>query len=668
MKKQILWSLFSLLVIASMVLAACGGEEATNTPAPEATEPPAAAPTEAPAEPTAPPEAVSEYNEAPMLAEMVAAGELPPVDERLPQEPLVITPAEEIGQYGGTWHRAAVGPGDVRTPDRLMYDNLIRWNKEGSDFVPNVAKSWDVSDDGTVFTFYLREGMKWSDGEPFTADDILFYVVDHLGNEDVTPTFPVWLSPGGERVEVEKVDDYTVRFKFAQPYGLFLTLVASANGLQFTNYPAHYLKPFHVNYEDQAKLEEMAQEAGFEFWYELYNDRGGQFWDPPVNNPDLPVIHAWKVTVPPPTTPVVLERNPYYFKVDPEGNQLPYIDKIEHQIVEDAEILNLKAIAGELDMQLRHINFANFPLFQDSKEQGDYRILQWTRGYITDSVIAPNVANNDPVLREIVGDKRFRWALSLGIKRDEIVEAVYLGMVEPNQVSPLSTSPFYWEEQAKNMIEYDPEQANALLDEMGLTEKDGEGYRLRPDGDRLSIIFEYAPIFGAWGDIGELLAAQWKELGIDLIVTEEARTLMYERKAANEHDMGIWTGSAEFNPTIDPRWFLPFTNESIQAVPYALWWESGGVDGEEPPGDLAKVQELYDEIKVTVDSKKQQELFRQILELNKENLWVIGIATAPPEIVVVKNNFRNVPEQAVSDWHLLTPGATAPEQYFIKQD
>lgn len=601
-----------------------------------------------------------------MLAELVKQGKLPPVDERLPEEPLVVTPIEEVGQYGGTWHRAAVGPNDIQTPARLMYDNLVRWNIEGSEVIPNVAKSWEISEDGTTFTFYLRPGMKWSDGEPFTADDILFYINDHLGNEEITPTFPNWLILGGERVKAEKVDDYTVRFVFAEPNGLFLTRLASADGLAMTLYPKHYLSQFHAHYVDVEELTAKAKEAGFEFWYQLYSDRGGDMWGAPKNNPDLPVIHAWRVTVTPPANPVVLERNPYYWKVDTAGNQLPYIDAIEHVIVENSEVLNLKAIAGELDMQLRHILFSNFPLFQENKEKGNYRVLQWTRGYITDAVIAPNVAHKDPVMRQILGDKRFRWALSLGINRDEIIESVYLGMAEPNQVSPLPTSPFYWEEQAKNLIEYDPDRANQLLDEMGLTERDAEGYRLRPDGKRLTITYEYAPVFGSWGDIGEFLATHWKKLGIELLVKEEARPLFYERKAANEHDMGVWIGSAEFNPLIDPRWFLPYSVESIHAIPYATWWTSGGKEGEEPPEELKKTQELYDQIARTTDPEEQKRLFRQILELNKEHLWVIGICTAPPEIVIVKNNFRNVPEHAVSDWHLMTPGATMPEQYFFK--
>jgi len=651
----------SALAAAGVTVAACA-----KTPT-EAPKEPTKAPEKTAAPPTATPVPVKEVaGEAPMLASMVEAGTIPALEERLPEEPTVIVPAEEVGQYGGTWHRLAVGPGDIQFPARLAYDNLVRYNIDGSKVIPNAAKSWEVLEGGKVYTFTLRKGMKWSNGDPFTADDIVFYYKDHMANTEISPTFSSTWSPGGKPMVVDKIDDYTVRFTFAVPDGLFMVKMPSANGLAFTLYPSEYLKQFHASYAKKEELDAMVREAGFEFWYELYNNKGGNMWGACKENIELPTIHAWILKVPAPEQPVVFERNPYFYKTDTEGNQLPYIDTVEHMIVEDKELLNMKAVSGEVDMQLRHMVFTNYPLFQENKEKGDYRVLQWVRGYITDTVIAPNVAHKDPAMRELLDDKRFRWALSLGIKRDEIIESVYLGMAEPNQVSPLPTSPHYWEEQAKNLIDYDPDQANQLLDEMGLTERDADGYRLRKDGQRVSITYEYTPIFGSWGDIGELLSAQWKELGIELNVEEEARSLFYERKAANEHDMGVWTGSAEFNPLIDPRWFLPFSAESVHAVPFAAWWNSGGKEGEEPPADLRKAQEIFDEIKQEPDTEKQKTLFRQILELNKENLWVIGVSTAPPEVVVVKNFFRNVPESAVSDWHLLTPGATAPEQYYIK--
>ena len=620
-----------------------------------------AQPTTAPAQPTTPP--AVEYKEAPMLAELVKAGKLPPVKERISDEPLVVKPVEEIGQYGGTWHRVAVGVGDIGIFEpRIAYPNLIRWNVTGTEQLPNVATGWEITPDGKSYTFKLRKGIKWSDGEPFTAADIEFWFKDQVSNTELTPSFPSNLKAGGEPCKFEKVDDYTIRFVFPVTYGLFMTYVASANWYDMTRAPAHYMKQFHASYADAAKLDAMVKERKFEHWRQLYGDRRNY-----QVNAELPLIWPWIPETLPPTNPSTWVRNPYFWKVDTAGNQLPYIDRISFDVVENSELANMKMVSGEVDMQLRHVLFKNYPLFQQNKDKGNYRILQWTRGYITDSVLAPNCMHKDPEMAKYLGDKRFRWALSMGINRDEIIQSVFLGMAEPNQVSPLSTSVHYWKDQAKNLIDYDPDGANKILDELGLDKRDAEGYRLRSDGKRMSIVFEEAGVFGSWNDIGQLLTSQWKKIGIELIVLNEARTIMYERKAANEHDMGVWTGSAEFNPLIDPRWFLPVSNESIYAVPAGIWYSSGGKEGTEPTGDLRKVQELYDQIKDTADTEKQKALFRQILELDKENLWCIGVCTAPPEIVVVKNNFRNVPEQAISDWHLLTPGATSPEQYFFKK-
>ncbi len=199
---------------------------------------------------------------------------------------------------------------------------------------------------------------------------------------------------------------------------------------------------------------------------------------------------------------------------------------------------------------------------------------------------------------------------------------------------------------------------------MGLTERDSEGFRKRPDGETLLLTIEYAPIFGSWGSITELLQKYWGAVGVKLNIKEEARPLFYERKAALEHDIGIWTGASEFNPLIDPRWFIPFSDESIQAVCYAQWYNSGGATGEEPTGDFAKVLELFEQIKGTADQNKQIELFHEILRINEENLWTIGIAVELPAPIIVNNKMRNVPEKAISTWHLQTPGSTMPEQYF----
>ncbi len=640
----------SALTAAGVVVVACGADGG-----------PAAADEAPAAEEAAVPQAsASQYNEAPMLAEMVANGELPPVDERLPLNPLVITPEEEIGDYGGIWNRLATSAGDNQLGGKVGGEHLVRYNKDGSQINPNVFESWEVSSDGTTYTFHLREGMRWSDGEPYTANDLLFYYEDVLLNEDLTPNFPSWLKLSGEPVVIEKLDDYTLQFKFAAPYALFINVLGSLQGDRFARYCAHYLKQFHVNYVEKDEMDAMIKDAGVEHWYQVFGTKPD-----PRRNPDNPSYLPWNLSTPSHSDPLIADRNPFYWKVDPEGNQLPYIDSIHWSLVDGKDQLNLRAIQGEVDMQLRHITFDNVPLFMENMERGNYRVMLWQRGQVTDTVLHLNHTNQDPVLREIAQDKRFRYALSLGINRADIIEAVYLGQAEPNQVSPTKTSPLYWEPQAKNLIEHDPDRANAYLDEMGLTDRDDEGYRLRPDGERLSIVFEYAAVFGAWGDIAELLTAHWSELGIELISTEIDRSLLGQRLSANEIDLGVWTGSGEFNPFIEPRSFVPLVpNNALRQ--YAYWWESNGKEGVEPTGDILRVLELWEEIKITVDEEKQRALFRQILELNKENLWQIGIATSPPQPVIVKNYFRNVPEDGMYDDQPRSPSNTAMEQYFIR--
>ncbi len=608
------------------------------------------------------PAAKGAYNESPMWAEMVKAGKLPKVEDRLPKEPLVIEPVEEIGQYGGTWRRVAVGVRDIGIfTSRLTYENLMRLDPMGNELVPNVVKAWEASADGKEFTFYLREGIKWSDGAPFTADDIVFWFEDFILNKELTPSFPTWLKSGGEGCTISKLDDYSVKFTFKNPHGLFLIYLATPNGRQLIEWPKHYMKQFHPRYAAQADLDKLVKEAEFETWYQLFGNKRD------FVNPDIPRIYAWTLKEAPPAIPVVWERNPYYWKVDPEGNQLPYIDRVSFDIVEDKQTLNLKVMAGEVDMQSRHLLFDNFPLFKENEDKGGYRVFTWPSGVGTDYAIAFNQNHKDPVKKKIFQDRRFRIALSLAIDREEINEGVYLGMTEPSQVAPLPSSPFYLEEQAKAYIEHDPAQANKLLDEMGLTKRDSNGFRLRPDGKTLVVTIEYAPIFGSWDLSSELVKSHWEKVGVKTALKQEARTLFYERKQALEHDVGIWTGSGEFMPIIDPRWFVPVSAESIWGIGYAEYRVSGGERGEEPTGDVKKVIELHDRIIGTPDMKKQVELFHEILRLNAKNLWVIGVVTNPPFPFVVKNNFRNVPQRGLCDWNTLCPGATRTEQYFIRK-
>ncbi len=601
------------------------------------------------------------YQEAPMLTERVKAGELPSVEQRLPKEPLVVQPLEGIGQYGGTLRRVWLGLSDSAGPDRLVTERLLYWTDDGAGVQPNIFKAWDVAEEGRVFTFYMREGMRWSDGAPFTADDIVFWYDDVIGNKELTPAVPAWLVVDGETPILEKLDTYTIRFTFAKPYGLFLQHLAGPSGHSIPNHPKHYLQQFHPKYAPAEELAEKVKAAGFSQWYELFRERMNRW-----TNVDYPTLSAWILKVPGTSTRMVVERNPYFWQVDPEGNQLPYIDEVTHDMVQNLEVLNLKAIAGEIDFQFRHLLQNNLPMLVEGSERGNYHVRYYIDDFETNMAIGLNLNHKDPVKKVIFGDKRFRIALSHAINRDELNELAYLGLAgEPCQVVPLKGCPYHCEELATAHIEYDPSESNRLLDEMGLTKRDGQGFRLRPDGKRLSITFEFTPAFGPWTQAAELIKSYWDEVGVHTVIKSEERSLFYTRKDAVDHDLGIWTGAAGTTPLLEPRWYLPYSNESIQAVGHAHWYQSGGATGEEPTGDLRRVIDLYEQIKACPDAEEQIRLFHEILEINAENLWVIGTLASPPLVGVVNKDLRNVPEEAVYSWIRHSPRNFWPQQFYF---
>lgn len=599
------------------------------------------------------------FREAPALAELVEAGKLPPVAERLPQDPLAIRPPEQCGPYGGTWARFATSVGDIGVFEaRLAYEGLVRWDPMGREIWPNLAVRWEVADGGRTYTFWLRRGVRWSDGEPFTADDILFWYEDMLLNQELTPVIPREWRCGDRPVQVEELDDYTIRFRFAEPKGLFLKRLASGLGYNIVGYAKHYWRQFHPRYAPLEELQAQAQAEGVGKWYRLWRKRASY-----VSNPDRPFLWAWVVRTPAPAQPVVFERNPYYWKVDPEGNQLPYIDRLTFEIY-DPELINMKAVEGAVGMQSRHIEFSNFPLFRAKQQSGGYRVLEWINAGGGTLNIALNLNHRDPVMRDIIGDRRFRIALSVAMNRDELNEVGFFGMGMPRQVCPPASSPYYVPEYETAHIQYDPELANRLLDEMGLAKRDRKDIRLRPDGEPIRLFIDMASMSGN-AQLMELVAEYWTAVGVKTDLKLLARGLFYQRKAGLMHDVGIWWPSDEQEPTIDPRWFLPYTVESIQAIDYSRWFRTDGAQGPEPPAPIRRCIELYHQIEGETDTRTQIRLFKDIIELNREHLWVIGTIGDIPAAVIVKDDFRNVPDKAIAGWIFRTPGNTAPECYAL---
>ena len=613
------------------------------------------------------------YNEAPMLQVKVAAGELPPVGERLPEEPLVVQPIEEIGQYGGTLRTLTLSPTSCDDIYFSFLALMLSMTPDLKTVVPSIAKGWEFSKDGKTLTLFLRKGMKWSDGVPFTADDIMFWYEDIILNDELTPVKPRSWSPGGELMKMAKIDDYTVKMYFAVPHPmatLHLAHYSGNTGLFF--YPKHYLKQFHPHYIPIEKLEEMAKEKGFDQWFQFFQERSRYAHGVPIVNVDLPVVSTFMLK----ETRVgrlLLERNPYYWKVDTEGNQLPYIDRLLVTLVENPEIYTAKVVTGQVDYATMQVDIKNLPLYMENAEKSDYRVITWKSCYGADIYFQPNQTyQKDPILRDLFRDVRFRRALSLAIDREEINEVVYHGLATPRAYTVVPGCDYYEEEFEKAYAQFDLKEANRLLDEIGLKWDKKHEYRLRPDGNRLTWTIEYYPVWGPRTPVSELVKEYWRSVGINVFLKEISGELGQQRYPGNEVAMGNWVGCGATNTmfVLWPSW-LWATHigwEDTWCPEWSRWYQTKGGEGEEPPQIIKRLQHLYDEIQITMDDKKRIQIGKEALRIHAENVYSIGTVGLAPRLVIAKNNLRNIPEEKIYwDWDSLFGHYNHPGQFFFKQ-
>jgi len=613
------------------------------------------------------------YHEASELADLVKAGKLPPVAERLPENPLVVDTVESIGQYGGVWRRGFLGPGDFNNYHRIVYDALVRYSPDGTKVEPKLASSVEPSADYATWTVKLRKGAKWSDGSPFTSDDIMFWYTDVLLNKDLTPALPTWMkNRDGSTVTVERVDAITVRWVYKEPTTTFLMELANKDSgdKQFAVFlPAAYLKQFHAKYADKAQLDQMVADAKFKTWVELFISRAH-----PPDNPARPSMAAW-VPVSRVTDQVfILRRNPYYVGVDKAGNQLPYIDRVQFKYFADVQALNLAAIAGQLDQQERHINLLNYPVLKEHEKDGKYRVILWPGFGGADADVTFNQTYaKDPDLGRLFQMRDFRIAMSYAINRNEIKESAFLGLGEARQPVAAPWHPYYpGDVYAKKFTEYRPDEANRLLDRIGLDRKDGDGFRLFPGTSRrVTIELSVVPVFGPWPDIAQLIAKNWERVGIRTLVQVRERALHFQLRQSNDLQAEIWnqdTAGFPFTgvPKYDPRSLLYGT---ITTGPlWKLWYDSGGKDGVEPPAEAKRLVELIDRGK-TAKPDQQVKIAQEIFKLWVDNLFEIGTVGLTPldqGVAVVSTRLHNVPQTLAKDWPLRTPGNARTEQFYFR--
>lgn len=495
----------------------------------------------------------------------------------------------------------------------------------------------------------------------------MFAVDDVLLNSELFPVAPAPVTASGEPARIEKLDEYAFRISFRKGAGLFLYELAHPLGMVFTKFPKHYLAQFHKAHSED--IDKHLEGGRFGDWVELFTAKSGLIWGI-GDNADLPSVWPWQVTRSfADGQRVVLERNPYYWKVDPGGRQLPYLDRVIFDIMNDTEVMMLKALHGELNMEVgpdtRFTNPANKPVLARNREKAGYGFVDAAESRMNIMCLYLNLTHKGRAKRKVFGNRDFRIGLSLALNREELIETTMQRQGEPYQAAPLPDSAFYDERLATQHLAYDVTAANASLDR-AVPEKDDDGMRLGPDGKPISITVEYVPEFRPeWADMLELIRRYWRTVGVQLRLRSEDRSLFDTRKNANAHDAAVWHGDGGLDVLQQPKNYFPSGDGSYYAVSWGNWFASEGAEGEEPPEAPRQQMDLFRRLQSSGDAKQQAGLMRQILGIAREQFYVIGIARETEKFFLAGDRFHNVPETIIEGWTYPTPGPTRPEQYFF---
>ncbi len=602
--------------------------------------------------------------ESPMLRKLVEAGSLPPLDGRLPMDPRVLTPVDETGQFGGTLRNVhtSADMGDLKMT--IAYDAPAAMNANFTEYIPNLLNKWEFSDEGKTLTIYFRKGVKWSDGEPFTMDDLKFWWED-LALEEAYKVIPVpwWLFDykTGKQAQVKFLDDYTVSFTFDS----VCWLLPGTLGSGFWEWeplmkPKHYLQKFHPKYTPAST------------WDDFQNKDQWNF------NPEYPVTYAWHVTSYTAGQRVVLERNPYYWKVDSDGNQLPYIDRVDSREVTNQELRLIQVAAGEYDFTARGVwDPKAYSILKEQESKGNYRvILYFGCGTMYPSYTVNQNYVDDEWLRKILRDHRFMMALSHAIDRKQVNETLWDGLCDISQGTIGEQSWHFQSEAGKKIhdewkhayIEYDPDKASKLLDEVGLDKKDAEGFRTKPDGSKLEIVFDIAYPENAEGAV--LYQKFWQAIGLRILLNSVYGTPQAEvRQQAGVWQIGGVTSMGEFDLFHYPDEVFPIRPERAHPM-VGKWYASGGKEGWAPEAGSPEAQliAIYEKIMQEPDLEKGHALVHQAVQIHIDNGPFIGASVGNYKIpVVVNNSLRNVLEYGIlGPWAIGCPGNLNPEQWFFK--
>jgi peptide/nickel transport system substrate-binding protein len=595
--------------------------------------------------------AQAKFLEPPMFEAEIKAGKLQPAAKRLPEKPLVVKlPAgAQVGQHGGSLNMLIGRSRDVRMLVVYGYARLVGYDQKFN-VEPDILESVEVKDD-RVYTMKLRKGHRWSDGQPFTTDDFKYFWEDVANDKELSPTGPPSdLLVNGEAPKVEYLDKQTVRYSWSKPNPDFLPRMAGASPL-FIFRPAHYLKQFHRKYNKKAGESE-ASGAVKRGWAAVHNREDNMYQ---FDNPKLPTLQPWVNTSKPPADRFVAVRNPYFHRVDQDGRQLPYIDRVVMSVAE-GKLIPAKTGAGESDLQARDIQFNNYTFLKKGEKTNNYRTLLWKTARGSHFALFPNLNVNDPVWKPLVRDPRFRHALSLAIDRGQVNQVLYFGLAAESNDTMIAESPLYKKEYQTRWAQFDKKAAAKLLDELGL-KTGADGVRRLPDGRPMEIIVETAGESTEQTDVLEMIRETWREVGIKLFPKPTQREVLRNRVFSGEALISVWTGieNGIASADVSPEELAPTNQQQLQWPKFGQHFETGGKAGEAPDiPEVAELLKLNTAWRNAATREERTKIWHRMLAIHSEQQFTIGVVNGVAQPVVVRNTLRNVPEKGIYNWD---PGA-----------
>ncbi|MEH6473311.1 MAG: ABC transporter substrate-binding protein [Halopseudomonas sp.] len=592
-----------------------------------------------------------ELKETPIYADQVSAATLPPIAERLPQTPYVdhleLLDQRQLGKPGGTINLLMAKAKDVRQMVVYGYARLVGFNEE-LELEADILQNVDVKE-GRIFTLTLRPGHRWSDGHPFTSEDFRYYWEDVINNEQLYQFGPPkQLMVDGQLAKFDVIDRFTVRYSWDQPNPDFLLALAGPGPLYIYR-PAHYMKQFHPGFTDPETLKTRIIEAKTKrkTWTALHQRKDHQY---KFDNPELPTLQPWIPVTPLPSERFRFVRNPYYHRIDTQGYQLPYLDEVIIDLA-SSRLVPAKTGSGDSDLQGRYLSMGNYTFLHEGAQRNSVNVLLWrtTRG--SQLTLYPNLNANDPVWRKLFHNVDFRRAMSLAINRHEINQAIYFGLALEGADNLLPESPLYKPQYRNRWADYKPEEANRMLDAIGLTQRDHRGIRLLPDGRPMEIIIQSAGESTEETDILELIHDSWLNAGIKIHTKPTAREVFRNRVFSGDALMSVWTGLPNAIPSasMSPAHLAPTSQQQLQWSQWGKYHETGQGDPPDNPA-VQQLLELNDQWRWSTDNSQRESIWHQMLDLYSDNVFTIGTVARVLQPIVIRRNLRNLPSDGLWNW------------------